>query len=484
MKNNILTKVLCGLLILSFLPFYSYTAKAASSKQFIEEQLDEYIQETVNILAIPGMSIAISHRGDVIYSRVFGEDIDTNTRFYIGSTTKTFTALAIMQLVEKGRIDLDQSVSAYLEEFTVSDKITVRQLLHHVSGMTEFDYMGNLSPQSQFPDLIEDMNTMSLTYEPGELFSYFNPNYSLLGAIVERVSGQSYTEYIMEHIIHPLNLDHTSVTGEVDTPGHLSFFGFSIKRTEPHLKYDLPAGFITSTSEDLVRFLEALRMKKPAVGVSPGGIEQMMFSGSFYGMGLMKNDISGRPAIHHGGALPGYTSNAIMLVEDEYSIAFLINKNHLVNGFVFYPDLTNGIVSILTDQEPASRVDYYWMYRLLIILFAATIIYNLIRISKMIFRPKQKTIRQRITAGLVNLVIPIAILVFIPILVPIVLQRGMTWELAFLLLPDMLIWLFLAIAFHFIKSIIHFSQLFKHYFNVRKTNIIHSNKLNKRNTSI
>lgn len=387
-------KLTSVLLMLTFIHFYSIHAEASSNKLPMEDELDEYIQQTIDKLAIPGMTVAISHQGELMYSKVFGDDINVDTRFYIGSTTKTFTALAVMQLVEQGMINLNESVSTYLDDFVVSDQITVWHLLHHVSGMTEFEYMANLSPQSHFNDLIEDMKGMSLRYEPGEYFSYFNPNYSLLGAIVERVSGQSYPEYIKEHIINPLGLENTSVIGEVDTPGHLSFFGFSKKRKEPHLQYDLPAGFITSTSVDLARFLEAVRMKDPVIGVSPEGIEQMMSSGIFYGMGLMIGEISGRPAVHHGGSLPGYTSNAIMLLEDEYSIAFLINKNHMLNAFLFYPDLTNGIVSLLTEQEPSSRVQYYWVYRLLIVLFAVTIIYNIIKISRMITRPKLQTVRQ------------------------------------------------------------------------------------------
>ncbi|WP_418201385.1 serine hydrolase domain-containing protein [Alkalihalobacterium sp. APHAB7] len=467
--NQIFLGKLTGVLLLfTFILFHSAHAEASSNKLPIEDELDNYIQQTVDKLAIPGMSVAISHQGELVYSKVFGDDLNEETRFYIGSTTKTFTALAVMQLVEQGMINLDESVSTYLDDFTVSDQITVWHLLHHISGMTEFEYMSNLSPESQFNDLIEDMNSMSLTYEPGEYFSYFNPNYSLLGAIVERVSGQSYPEYIKEHIINPLGLEHTSVIGEVDTPGHLSFFGFSKKRMEPHLQYDLPAGFITSTSKDLVRFLEAVRMKEPVLGVSPEGIDLMMSSGNFYGMGLMIGEIAGRPAVHHGGSLPGYTSNAIMLLEDEYSMAFLINKNHMLNAFLFYPDLTNGVVSLITEQKPSSSVQYYWVYRLLIVLFAVTIIYNIIKISRMITRPKLITVRQRVTAALLNIAIPIAVIVLIPRVTGILFQRGMSWDLAFLLMPDLLMWLFIGLAIHFIMSIIHFGFLVKYYVNSRE----------------
>ena len=466
-KKTLFSIATSALIIFSFLLSYSFASEASSINLSTEEKLEQYIENTANKLAIPGMTVAISHNGELIYSEAFGKDAHQDTRFYIGSTSKTFTALAVMQLVEQGKIDLDQSVSTYLHDFNVSDQITVRHLLQHTSGMTEFEYISSLPDDAQLSHLIEDMNQMSLTYEPGEQFSYFNPNYSLLGAIIESVSGQSYVEYIEDHIIQPLGLQNTSLIGEVDINGHLSFFGFSIKRTEPHIQYDLPAGFITSTAEDVVRFLEAIQIKDPVVGVSPEGIKEMKSSDFFYGMGLMISEIAGRPAVFHGGALPGYTSDAVILTEDGYSIAYLINKNHLLNGFIFNPAITKGIVSILTEQEPPSSVNYFWIYRLLIVLFAATIVYNTIKIVKMISRPEEKSAKQRLTAAIVNLVIPIATIIAIPIITGMIMQRGMTWELAFLLMPDMIAWLFIALAIHIIQSVIHFVFIFKHYFNLK-----------------
>jgi CubicO group peptidase (beta-lactamase class C family) len=453
-------RVISGFLAFFILLFYSLTTGAVTNLS-TEEQLDRFIENTVKKLAIPGMSVAIAHKGELIYSQVFGDKINNETKFYIGSTSKTFTALAIMQLVEQGKIDLEESVTTYLEDFTVSNKITVRHLLHHVSGMTEANYISALPPHAQFSDLIQDMNKMSLTYQPDERFSYFNQNYSLLGAIVEKVSGQSYIDYIEINIIQPLGLFNTSFHGEVDTPGHLSFFGFSIKRIEPYIQYDLPAGYITSTAEDLVFFLEALRTNDQSVGVSTEGINLMMKGNPFYGMGLMVGEIYGRDVVHHGGALPGYTSDAVMLVEDEYSFTYLMNKNHLLNGFVFNRDLTSGIVAILTEQEPPNQVDYFWMYRLLIGFFVLTLLYNVIKIKKIISRPEEKTISERKIAAFLNIAIPAAVVIVIPYLATMILHRGVTWELAFLGMPDMVLWLLLAVVIHLSQAMIHIALIIK-----------------------
>ncbi|MCD8508511.1 MAG: beta-lactamase family protein [Bacillus sp. (in: Bacteria)] len=284
-------------LAVSFSPLQTEALPDSASKQ---EQLDDFIQEYVDKLVLPGLSIAISHKGELIYSQTFGDGLETESRFYIGSTTKPFTALAIMQLVEQRRIKLDNSVSVYLPDFTVSDDITVRHLLHHVSGMSEFNYIAKLPDHAIFTELIDDMNTMTLTYKPGSEFAYFNQNYSLLGAIIERVSGKTYPEYITEHILEPLQLNNTTLTGEVDLPGNMSFFGVPVKRTEPFKVYDLPAGYMTSTAEDVVAFLDSISLSRPELGISQVGVKEMLDgNSSYYGMGWIVTDVAGRPAVHH-----------------------------------------------------------------------------------------------------------------------------------------------------------------------------------------
>lgn len=440
--------------------FICILATPASAFQSAAD-LDQYLEDSVSKLGIPGLTIAIGQDGEIIYSRTFGEGVTNETQFYIGSISKSFTALAIMQLVEQGLIDIDKSVSTYIPEFNLSNEITLRQLLNHTSGMTEFDYMSKLPANAGYAELIEDINKSSLTYPPGQQFSYFNPNYGILGYIIERVSGQTYSNYLEQNIILPLGLNHTSSTGIVDVPGHLSFFGLSIKYREPFVNHDLPAGYLTSTAEDLVLYLEALRMRQPSVGVSSQGIDEMMTGTPFYGLGWMTFDLGNRPAVHHGGSLPGYTANSIMLTEDGLSIAFIVNKNSLVNSLLFYPELTDGIISIVTGQRmPLSRINYHWVYRILIFAFALTIIAGIRKLILKANYPGNKTYRARLAAALFNLGIPIVLYFVIPIAVTTVIQRGTTWKLAFLLAPDLVIWLIILIpVFHWIEAGIHFFHL-------------------------
>ncbi|MDG5789799.1 serine hydrolase [Evansella sp. AB-P1] len=462
LRKLLFSRVFFILLLISITLTTPFKANESPISNNKNEKLDSYIQKTVNKLVIPGLSIAISYEGELVYSQVFGEDINKQTQFYIGSTTKPFTSLAIMQLMERGQIKLDEKVSTYLPAFTVSEKITVRHLLQHTSGMSESEYISKLPPYAHFSDLIEDMNQLELSNEPGDAFFYFNPNYSLLGAIIESVSGYTYPDYIKEHIIDTLQLNHTSLSGEVDTPGHVSFFGIPIKRTEPFKNYDLPAGYITSTAEDIVTFLDAFAYGKTELGISQESVSQMMTGNSAnYGMGWIVSNVGGTQAVHHGGSLPGYSSEAIILNEEGYNISYLINKNHLINGMVFYPDLTDGIISILMDRDPVSKANYYWIVRVLLVLFVATLLYNVYNAAKMIKQRNDITMKQRIKGSILNTTIPLTVILLIPILSPYILGRGMTWELAFLVSPDLIAWLFLGVGVHLVEAAIHIGFIIK-----------------------
>ncbi len=342
------------------------TAPLAAVESDPTAELDRYVDRYRQTMNIPAGSVTILQRGEPLYSRTWGEGVTQDTRFYIGSTTKSFTAIAIMQLVEQEQVDLDSPVSAYIPEFAVSDAITVRHLLNHTSGMTEFDFMTRLPPEATTAELVAEMNSMTPSHPPGEVFAYFNPNYSLLGHIVEQISGTSYAEYVAEHIFLPLNMNQACARGNVDVPGNLSVFGFSLEREQPFLQFDLPAGYITASSEEVARFLEAVRTRDPVLGVSEAGIEGMFVrtEAAPYGMGWMLGEHAGQPSIQHGGSLPGYVSQAMILPEDEYSISLLVNKNHMLYAVFLYPDLSAGILSILTRQTVTDRLTLHWIYRL------------------------------------------------------------------------------------------------------------------------
>lgn len=435
------------------------TGWESAERAELEAVLDEHIARYVDGMGIPGLSVAVGRGDELVYSRSFGAEVTGETRFYIGSTSKPFTAVAVMQLAHAGRIDLDRPVSNYLPEFRLSEDVTVRHLLRHRSGMSDRDYVSALPAEASVDDLLEDMaNEGAVSGTPGGEFAYFNTNYALLGALVEAVSGASYPEYVEEHILRPLEMENTSVRGKVDVESSLSFFGFSVPYRQPFIAYDLAAGFFTSTAEDLVRFLEAFRTRAPELGVSPLDLASME-RGEPYGLGWFTGPVSGRPAVHHGGTLVGYGANAVVLTEDEYSIAFTANKNHMVYSALLYPDLTDGIVSILTGGEPSSRLSIAWIYRGLFLLFLASVAWGVRKRIKLSRSREERSTAWRVRRLVVNVAIPAALLVLIPPAFGQLTGRGMTWDLGFLLMPDVVIWLGVAMVFCVVDAVIHAVRL-------------------------
>ena len=181
--------------------------RSNSSSDTHYAKLDEIVAAEMARRRIPGAAIAIVHKGRVLFAKAYGlanartaQPVTLNTRFWIGSITKQFTAMAIMMLVEEGRIALDDKVSAYLPKLPLSyQAVTVRHLLTHTSGIQR-----DIEKRSQPPfkmevtrgnDLLEALAASDPAFEPGSDLSYSNPGYVLLGMLIEKLSGQTYRNF-------------------------------------------------------------------------------------------------------------------------------------------------------------------------------------------------------------------------------------------------------------------------------------------------
>jgi CubicO group peptidase (beta-lactamase class C family) len=167
--------------------------------------------------------VLVAHNGRPIFRRAYGlanrewnVPVTVDTEFRIGSVTKQFTAAAIFQLIEAGKVALDDPVSTYVEGLPHAwTGITIRQLLNHTSGIADFvQYNGFIHGPARLdlmPDQILDLvRDQPLEFAPGSRFKYTNTGYALLGMIIERISGQSYADYMQQHVLRALNLNHTA----------------------------------------------------------------------------------------------------------------------------------------------------------------------------------------------------------------------------------------------------------------------------------
>lgn len=170
---------------------------------------------------IPGLALAITHGDQVVHVRGYGEakpgvPVTGQTQFRMASLSKSFTALAVLQLVEAGKMELDAPVTRYLPGFALATplaaaRISVRQLLNHTSGLADAGFVNGLGGQQQsLPERVGSLRSAHPVAEPGKAFHYFDPNYQVLARLVEVVSGQAFDTYLQQHVFVPLAMRNTA----------------------------------------------------------------------------------------------------------------------------------------------------------------------------------------------------------------------------------------------------------------------------------
>jgi CubicO group peptidase (beta-lactamase class C family) len=306
-----------------------------------------------------GLSIALVDDQQVVWAEGFGyadekkELIATpETVYRIGSLTNLFTATAAMQLAEQGKLDFDRPLQTYLPEFSVQSRfnssapITIRSLLTHHSGLPsnllKGMWNGNPEPYTNVVKLIKEEY---VAYPPDVIFSYSNVGTTLVGHVVERVSGRRYVSYINESLLHPLGMAHTGFSPAQKTSGLLSR-GYHKGREldEPSLR-DVPAGGMHSTVLDLGRFMQMIIAKGRSNGnqvlksetlaemLKPQNTHIPLDLGLRIGLewalsGLGDMDIQGAGIVaHHAGATLVFHSQIIVMPEHKLGVVVLSNSS-------------------------------------------------------------------------------------------------------------------------------------------------------------
>ena len=236
------------------------------------EEVDAYINETMKRLPIPGIAVGIVKDDKVLYlqgygtANVDGDPVTPQTPFMLASVTKSFTALAVHQLADAGRVDLDRPVQTYLPEFRLGNaqfaaSITVRHLLDHTSGISTMagtePYLH--SPATTFDEALHKLARYNPKQKPGEQYEYSNWNYVLLGEIISRASGMPFAEYMQTNILDPLEMTQASFADYHTLPGvatsNLIVLGMPVPYDEKYIPVMLSAGYLTASAEDMVHYL-------------------------------------------------------------------------------------------------------------------------------------------------------------------------------------------------------------------------------------
>jgi len=372
------------------------------------DAIDAYIEEQGRRLRIPGISLAIVEGDQIVHLRGFarkagttcgrarpgGEAPSPQTPFFIGSLTKSITALAVMQLVEAGNVELDATVQRYLPWFRLADPqastpMTVRHLLNQTSGLPAIAGELTLADFDDRPDATERqvraLSALKLNHLPGEKVEYSNLNYTILGLIVEAASGESYADYIHAHIFTPLGMRH-SYTSRAEAKqnglamGHRHWFSLPFPAPDLPVPHgSLPSGQLISCAEDMAHYLIAHlnggRYADQHI-LSMEGIDQlhrgvkeyvtMGISGGFYGMGWFDIDLGQTKTYSHSGNVPDFSAFMALVPGQKKGIVMLLNADPY--GL---PPITGefglGVTALLAGQPPAPiRLNFIqWIMRLL-----------------------------------------------------------------------------------------------------------------------
>lgn len=298
----------------------------------------------------PGAVVILVEGGETVFRQAYGlADVELSVPMTpdnvlrLGSVTKQFTAVAVMLLVEDGRLDLDAPVTRYLPDYPArpegAEPITLRHLLTHTSGVPSYtsfqDFEARMRENASVAEMLDRFDEKPLDFEPGTRFRYSNSGYSLLGAVLEAVSGQSYGELVEERIFDPLGMEHTSygdperivprrAEGYQGTSGNYENAPY-ISMTQPHA-----AGALVSTVDDLAHWNAALQGDELLGEASkrelwtPQRLDNGLPTG--YGFGWVVSEHRGRPVIQHGGGIPGFASFTAYWPEDELYVAVLSNN--------------------------------------------------------------------------------------------------------------------------------------------------------------
>jgi CubicO group peptidase (beta-lactamase class C family) len=366
------------------------TASAASALPFTAAEsakVDAIVAKALAASGVPSASVAVVRDGEIAFAKAYGTQSPAipvaraDALYQIASVSKQFTAAAVLLLEDQGKLSLDDKVSQYLSGISGGDRITIRQLLSHTSGLRDFwpqDFSFEAMSKPVTPQQIVDRWAKApLDFEPGTQWQYSNTGYVVAGMIVEKVSGQSLLAFLQKNIFQPLGMhpiDQDLAVGKAYPVGYRrNALGPVRVETPAAAGWLYAAGELAMSAPDLARW-DIARMNREllpdddwaeqekAVKLSDG-------SDTGYGLGVFVGKQGGRERVEHGGEAVGFLSENIVFPEDKDAIVVLVNAwfgrahGEIANGIekILYPatagpEGTDG-ARALYDQLRAGRID-------------------------------------------------------------------------------------------------------------------------------
>ncbi len=321
-------------------------------------QVDQYLQAEMVKQAIPAVSLAVLRDGRVVYAKAYGyasvagsQPAKPEDRFDIGSITKSFTASAVMLLVEEGKLSLDDKLEKHLGPLPASwSAITLRHLLSHTSGLQRdpdpafFTALNNNQSFSE-DEMLARFKTYAPLAAPGSSYGYSNVAYGILGIMLRRVTGKHYGEFLQERIFTPLGMSSARIVNAT-YPMAGSALGYRLENgratrdqvnSATRQYYSMAAGGIEVSALDMGKWDAALYSEKI---LKKSSLDQMWTVNALvqaadanspvdihYGLGWSLRTVGGHRWVYHSGAVPGFVSDFMRYPEDKLSVVLLTNAN-------------------------------------------------------------------------------------------------------------------------------------------------------------
>ncbi|WP_412985054.1 serine hydrolase [Pontimicrobium sp. IMCC45349] len=340
------------------------------SAQTTNDKIEEMLQKHVVLDQFSG-TILLAKDGEVLYAKAFGDanksyGIKNNldTKFNTASMGKMFTGVSIMQLHEKGLLNIHNPVVSYLKDFPLGNEITIYHLLSHTSGVGRYmrhpDYRSNRHQYRTIDDLLPIIYDQKLEFTtPGERFSYSNSGMVLLGAVIEHITGQSYAEYITKNILEPTQMHNTAMRFGDEVVSNRAT-GYLKSISGKHLNNNFlsstpyPDGGILSTVGDMLKFDQSLYSSSLINETS----KKEMFKALkvTYGLAFQVENRQDNLVVGHSGGMPGFSSYFSRYLKDKYTIIVLSNYDMIARNIAHY------IEDILYDEDyqlPKERLRFF-----------------------------------------------------------------------------------------------------------------------------
>jgi CubicO group peptidase (beta-lactamase class C family) len=315
-------------------------------------QVDRIATQVLESTGVPSASIAVVQHGKLVYTHAYGSArLATATtpalpatpemRYSIGSISKQFTATAILLLAEQGKLKLDDPVGKYISGLTRGNEVTIREILSHTSGYQDYwpeDYvMTTMTGPTTAQQILDNWGKKPLDFEPGTQWQYSNTNFVIAGRIVEVVSGESYWDFLEQHIFRPLgmksvwNSDQQELTQADATPYYRHALGLLRVAPKDGQGWMYAAGELAMTPHDLALWDESLLAQSI---LSPESYKAMFTEvklkngeGTHYGLGVDVRESHGHRSIEHSGEVSGFVSHNEVLIDDGVAVVVLTNQD-------------------------------------------------------------------------------------------------------------------------------------------------------------